>query len=253
MQAQAIVQLASYKAKGGRGMVQIAGQCLNLVLEDLKLNRELKVNRFTQMVTIPPATYGPFILESDYLRTYDMFYPVSTSGAGGAASSEIIFLNMVTMEQFDAEFKSPSISDYPYEFATDLSTQAAAAATATATALAGVPTTSPGLFFVYPQTNGQIVVTHRYFANQPDIPAPETSTVTPWFAYTEYLVQATAGRLMGVTGDDREQSYLKMAEEMLRPYLIMEGDEQQTVKQIRLDPRHFRSARGTKPTKVMPF
>lgn len=253
MLARDICLLASRKAKGGTGMVGIAGQCLNLVLEDLMLNRNLKSNRLTQLVTIQPATYGPFVLESDYRRTYDMFYPVSTTGVGGAASSEIIFLNPVTMEQFDAEFKSPSIADYPYEFATDLSTQARDAATAVATLAAGVTTTSPGFFYVYPQTNGTIVLTHRYFANQLAIPAPETSTTVPWFEYTEYLVQATAGHMMGVTGDDREVAYLAEAEKMLRPYLIMEGDEQQTVKQIRLDPRHFRAARGTKPTKVMPF
>jgi hypothetical protein len=254
MQAKAICLMVSQIAKGGTGMVDIAGQWLNLVLEDLKLNKNLKINRFTQMVTIPPATYGPFVLESDYLRTYDMFYPVSTSGAGGAASSEIIFLNMVTIEQFDAEFKSPSISDYPYEFATDLSTQAAATATTMATAAnGGVTTTSPGLFYVYPQTNGSIVVTHRYLANQPDITSPATSTAVPWFPYTEYLITAAAAGMMGTNGDDRYDSFKERADKMLRPYLIMEGDEQQTVKQIRLDPRHFRSARGTKPTKTMPF
>lgn len=253
MQAQEICLLASREAKGGTGMVILAGQYLNLALEDLMLHRDLKVNRFTQMVTIPPATYGPFVLETDYRRTYDMFYPVTTSGAGGSQSSEIIFLNMVTMEQIDAEFKSPSIADYPYEFATDLSTQAADAATVLATAAAGTPTTSPGLFYVYPQTNGQIVVTHRYFANRDPISGPETSTATPWFEYTDYLVKKTAARMMGVTGDDRQAQYLADCENMLRPHLIMQGDEQQTVKSIRLDPRHFRSARGTKPTKTMPF
>jgi len=34
MQAKQIVQLASWEAKGGTGMVNIAGQYLNVVLED---------------------------------------------------------------------------------------------------------------------------------------------------------------------------------------------------------------------------
>jgi hypothetical protein len=46
-----ICLLASREAKGGAGMVALAGQYLNLVLEDLKLNRDLKVNRVTQTLT----------------------------------------------------------------------------------------------------------------------------------------------------------------------------------------------------------
>jgi hypothetical protein len=252
MNAQQIVQLASFKAKGGTGMVALVGQCLNVVLEELKLNKDLKVNRVTQMVTIPPASYGPFLLEGDYLRTYDMFYPLPTSG-GGTSSSITQFLTPVTMEQFDAEFKSPSISNYPYERATDLSSQAQAAATAAATALAGTPTTSAGYFYVYPQSSGTIVVTHRYMVNQPDIAAPETSKVVPWFPYTQYLITATAAEMMGVTGDNREKEYRELAMTMLRPHLIMEGDEQETVRAIRLDPRKFHFARGLKPTKAAPY
>ena len=40
---------------------------------------------------------------------------------------------------------------------------------------------------------------------------------------------------------------------MLRPYLIMEGDEQKAVHEVKLDPRHFRSKRGVRPTKVNPY
>src|SRR5882724_7682071 len=220
MQASQICLLASQIAKGGTGMVNIAGQWLNLVLEDLKLNRDLKVNRVTQVGVVQPGTYGPFTLEADYLRTYDMWYPLPTSG-GGTASSMTQFLVPVTMEQFDAEFKSPSISNYPYEFATDLSTQAQA----DAAIIVGGP--SAGLFYIYPQTSGQIALTHRYMKNQPDITSPAQSTVTPWFSYTEYLITATAAGMMGVTGDDRADAFRAKAQEMLRPHLIMEGDEQE--------------------------
>jgi hypothetical protein len=249
MQAKQIVLLANQIAKGAvTGMVQITGQMLNLVLEDLKLNRDLKVNRVTQMITCQPGTYGPFALEGDYLRTYDLFYPMPAA-SGSTVTGLTIRLTSVTMEQFDMEFKSPSTSNYPYEFATDLSTQAIA----TAATLVTPPASSAGLIFIYPQSSGQLVLTHRYMVNQPDIPSPETSTVVPWFSYTDYLITATAARMMGVTGDDRHDSFMALADKMLRPHLIMEGDEQETVKMLRLDPRHFRAQTGLKPTKNYPF
>lgn len=249
MQASAICLMASRIAKGGAGMVSIAGQWLNLVLEDLKLNKNLKVNRVTQSITVQPGVYGPFALEADYLRTYDLFYPLPVAG-GGTASSMTQFLTPVTMAQFDAEFKSPSISNYPYEFATDLSTQAQVWSGGSQ----GSGTlTSAGQLFVYPQSSGTIVMTHRYMKNQPDLPTPETSTQAPWFEYTEYLITAIAANMMGVTGDDRFAQYRQMAQDMLRPHLIMEGDEQEAVHSVDLDPRRFKFKRGLKPTKASPL
>ena len=246
MQSAQICLLASQVAKGGTGMLPLAGQWLNLVLEDLKLNKDLKVNRVTQMITVQAGIYGPFALESDYLRTYDLFFPIPAAGA--ATSGGITqFLYPCTMEQFDSEFKDPSTANYPYEFATDLSTQAQT----TAAALASGP--SAGLLYIYPQSSGQIQLTHRYMINQPDISVPETSTTVPWFPYTEYLVTATAANLMGVTGDDRSDAFRSRAQDMLRPHLIMEGDEQGTVHSIRLDPRRFHFSKGLKPTKAYPF
>ena len=244
MQSQAICLLASREAKGGTGMVALAGQYLNLVLEDLKLKRDLKINRVTQSLTVSTGTYGPFALEADYLRTYDLWYPLQTP------NGTTMFLDPITMEQWDEEFKSTPTSNYPYEFATDLSTRAQVWS-------GGAPgngtLTSAGQLFIYPQTTGTIVLTHRYMKNQPDLLAPESSTLTPWFDYSMYLITETAGRLMGVTGDERQQQYLERAEKMLRPYLIMEGDEQKAVHEVKLDPRHFRSKRGVRPTKVNPY
>lgn len=406
MQAKDICLLASREAKGGAGMVALAGQYLNLVLEDLKLNRDLKVNRVTQLVTVGTGTNGPFSLETDYLRTYDMFYPLQ------GPSGETQFLIPITMEQYDAEFKGTQTANYPYEFATDLSTQAQAASAVTAggavtalpyaatgmgyltnpaftfggpgtgaagtatlqavaavifaagvgyvngeivtlvggtftrpatirivlsgsfyevvdggsyTILPGTPTNFGGLnvtgaagslattggsgagltlmavwglgngvvtaggadyavapavtvtggtpntagtmtasvspittsgkgqFYIYPQSNGSLVLTHRYMRDQPDMVAPETSTAVPWFPFAGYLVKRTAASLMGVTGDDRQAQYLTDCENMLRPHLIMEGDEQQAVHRVRLDPRQFKSSRGLRPTKLNPY
>lgn len=249
MQAKDICLLASREAKGGTGMVTIAAQYLNLVLEELKLLRNLKVNRVTQSITVQSGLYGPFALEADYLRTYDLFYPLPTSG-GATSSSMTQFLVPITMEQFDAEFKSPSISNYPYEFATDLSTDAQVWSGGSS----GVGLlTSAGQLFIYPQTSGTIVLTHRYMKNQPDLINPAQSSDQPWFAYSDYLVVATAGRLMGVTGDDRADAYRARSEMMLRPYLIEEGDEQSAVHEIKLDPRKFKFHNSLKPTKANPF
>jgi len=254
VQAQQICLLASQAAKGGgqafgSGMTPIAGQYLNIVLEDLVLNKDLKINRVTQSITVTAGGYGPFALEADYIRTYDLFYPLPTSG-GATSSSSTQFLTPITMQQFDAEFKSPSISNYPYEFATDLSTQAQVWSGG---AQGSGSLTSAGQMFIYPQTSGTIVMTHRYMRNQPYIMQPELNVATPWFPFTDYLVKATAARLMGTTGDDRHSTWLKEAEEMLRPHLIMEGDEQQAIHQVELDPRRFKFHRGLKPTKASPF
>lgn len=378
-------------------MVALAGEKLNLVLQDLKLNRDLKVNRVTTTLQLQGGTNGPFNLPMDYLRTYDMFFPLQ--GPNGMTQ----FLHPITMEQYDQEFKAAQTANYPYEFATDLSTQAQAAsgtpsntgtvdsvtvgnpgtgyvnppgafftggggtgatcvphlsylaaaipaggagytagdiltvvggaglrpARFSATVAAGVVvgvvpidggdyTTYPGIaaattggtgagctltlangiissilvtnpgsgytsapavtilpqngfptatavlgttgaqngkgqLYIYPQSTGLIAVTHRYMRDQPDIANPSTSTETPWFPYDAYLIKATAEMMMGITGDDRQPQYSTRCEEMLRPHLIMEGDEQQTVHAVRLDPRHFRTNRGLRPTKQNPW
>lgn len=250
MQAQQICLLASYAAKGGQGMVQLAGLHLNLVLEDLKLVYNLKMNRVVQTITAQVGSFGPFALEADYLRTYDLFYPIPASG-GGTSSGIPQMLTPITMEEWDAEFKDPSVANYPWEYATDLSTQAQVWS-------GGSPgsgtMTSAGSLFIYPQTSGTIQLTHRYMKNQPDMVTPETSIKTPWFPNTGYLIEETAARMMGITGDDRKEQFHQRAKEMLRPYLIMEGDEQQSVHRIKLDAKHFRSAAGgTKPTKANPY
>ena len=239
--ASQICLYASRIAKGGTGMVALAGQALNLVLEDLWQVRNLMVNRVTQNVTVQPASYGPFDLPPSYARTYDLWYPLPTSG-GGTASSMTQFLAKITMEQFDSEFKSPSISNYPYEFACDLSSEALLASA-----------NGAGQFYIYPQTSGQIVLTHRYMIKRPDITNPETSSTVPWFEHTQYLIQATAAQMMQITGDDRWMGMQKSAEELLRPYLIMQGDEQPSIYNVKLDPRHFHYAKGLKPTKASPL
>lgn len=229
--AQQIVQDACIAAKCPN-YLQLGGRKLNLVLNDLVLHRDLQMNRVTIPINVSAASNGPFNLAADYLRTYDLFYfiPITSPNAGLPQ-----FLDNVGLRVFDSEFKDPSIANYPYEFATDLSPQA---------------TQQPGLLYIYPQTSGSVTLTHRYMINRADIVTPESSGLIPWFPDQDYLVKATAVHLMEITDDSRHDAWVKQCEDMLRTHLIMEGDEQGTVHEVRLDPRRFKSNKVMRPTKV---
>jgi len=229
LQAQQIVTLACQIAKCP-GFTQIGGQMLNMALEDLWLHRDLKINRVTEFITVQANNFGPFTLPLNYLRTYDLFFEQNNLP---------YFLNPISTEEYDQEFKDPSIANYPYEFMTILVDETTAQAQ-----------NSAGTLFIYPQSSGQITLTHRYMVKQPDITTPETSPVIPWFPDQDYLIKATAARLMDITDDTRRESFLAQCDAMLRIHLIMEGDEQQVVKSVRLDPRRFHTNRTLKPTKI---
>jgi hypothetical protein len=231
LQSQQIVNLALQIAKCP-GFTAQGGQFLNMVLEDLWLHRDLKINRVTEFITVQANNYGPFTLPQNYQRTYDLFFEQNNLP---------YFLNPISTQEWDQEFKDPSIANYPYEFMTILFDEV--------TALAQTPP-SAGNLFIYPQSSGQIVLTHRYMVKQPDITAPETSTVIPWFPDQDYLITATAARLMQITDDARRPEFIQEANKMLGLQIIMEGDEQQVVKSVKLDPRRFHSNRTLKPTKI---
>ncbi len=229
LQAQQIVSLACSIAKCP-GFTAQGGQMLNMALEDLWLHRDLKINRVTAPINVAANNNGPFPLEADYLRTYDLFF---------SQNNLPYFLHPISIEQYDQEFKDPSIANYPYEFATILLPEDQRQAASSA-----------GSLFIYPQSSGQITLTHRYMVMRPDISAPETSTAIPWFPDSDYLIKATACRLMDISDDTRKDKFLQDCENMLRTHLIMEGDEQQVVKSVRLDPRRFHTNRTLKPTKL---
>lgn len=244
MNLQQITLLVSQTAKGGAGMVHIAGQCVTAILENLKLVRDLKMNRVTATLNVAPGGFGPFPLPADYLRTYDMSYPLQTP------NGTTQFLTLITMEQWDQEFKGILTADYPYEFATDLSTQAQVWSGGSQ---GNGTLTSAGNVFIYPASNGQLAITHRYMRNQPDYSLPETNTLAPWFPFSQYLIEAASAMMMGVTGDSRKKEFEDRSEALLHPYLIQEGDEQTAIKEVKLDPRRFHSPRAVRPTKTQPY
>jgi hypothetical protein len=215
------------------GFLSQGGIFLNMTLEDLWLHRDLKINRVTEFITVQANNFGPFTLPQNYQRTYDLFFEQNNLP---------YFLNPISTEEYDQEFKDPSIANYPYEFMTILYDET--------TALQQVPP-SAGQLFIYPQSSGQIVLTHRYMVKQPDISVPETSAVIPWFPDQDYLITATASRLMQLTDDTRRDKFLADLDRMLRTHMISgDGDEQKVVNSVRLDPRRFHTNRTLKPTKL---
>ncbi len=227
--AQQIVQDAATIAKAP-GFTQIAGRQLNLVLNDLCLHRDLKLNRVKSSIALTVGSNGPFPLTADYLRTYDLFYTVNNFP---------YFLFPMGQDQFDALFKDPSVANYPYAFATDLTNQA---------------TQTAGQLSIYPQSTTALTLTHRYMINRADIASPESSATVPWFPDQDYLVRATAARLMDITDDARRERLMKDCEDMLKTHLIMgDGDEQNVVKSVKLDPQRFHVNRSLRPTKLNPY
>lgn len=211
------------------GFTQQGGQYLNLSLQDLVLHRDLKLNRVQESIAIQVGSNGPFSLTADYLRTYDLFYTVNNFP---------YFLFPMSQEQYDALFKDPSIANYPYAFTTDLTNQA---------------TQGQGQLFIFPQSTSALSMTHRYMIRRADIATPESSSTVPWFPDQDYLIHATALRLMKETDDARYERFVKDAEDMLRIHLIEDGDEQQVVKSIKLDPQRFHTNRSLRPTKLNPY
>ena len=211
------------------GFLAQGGRQLNFVLSDLVLHRNLKVNLVTDYITVTANNNGPFTLEANYLRTYDLWYNVN---------GEPFFLYPCSLKEFDSEERQSGLSNYPYEWASDLSPVAAG---------------NPGLLYVYPQSNTGVTLTHRYYLKQPDITAPETSSTIPWFEDQDYLMMATAMRLMRMTDDDRYQQFVVDCEKLLEKHLLTEGDEQQVVKEVILDPRRFHVGGSNRPTKLDPW
>ena len=209
------------------GMTTQCGQFLNQTLLSLWQIRDLKMNRQVIPVNVGAGTNGPFALPADYQRNYDLFYEVNGMP---------FFLNPIDQRQYDALFKDPTIGNYPYFWDTDWS---------------GYTPDAGGVqLYIYPQTNSGIPLTLRYMRTRPDVAAPQSSSTVPWFPNQDYLIKETAQRMMMVTDDTRQDAFIKQAEDILRPYLIMDGDEQQVVKEVRRDPLRFRPFFGLKPSKA---
>src|SRR5260370_2274288 len=139
LQAQQIVSLACTIAKCP-GLVSEGGQFLNMTLEDLWLHRDLKINRKTESIVVQANNFGPFTLPLNYLRTYDLFFQQNNLP---------YFLNPISTEEYDQEFKDPSIANYPYELMTIFTDETTSH-----------PANPPRHLFIYPPPSHQLTLPH---------------------------------------------------------------------------------------------
>lgn len=224
--AAQIVSLACQEAKCP-GFTSQAGQFLNATLQDLCQNYDLDAALGTFTFSFNSATgqgSGPYTLPADYLRTQvkdgkdEFFYTIQ-----GVPYPLI----QVTKAEYDWMVQTPGFSNYPYNYATDLSQ-------------------SPAQLFVWPPASGSYPCVLRYYQLKPDIATPESSSAVPWFLNTQILIRSVAGRLMGLTGDDRQTAYLGTGDQyplgagtLLNAYLKNVEDREGAVHTVGKDRRRW--------------
>lgn len=230
--AAQIVSLATQIAKVP-GMTVQAGLLLNEVLTELTQDYDLALALNTTTVSVsasgPGNGVGPYSLPSNYLRM---------------ASREVIFLisgvpyvlTQISLSQFDALINTVGISSYPNVYSTN------------------VALTPPG-FYLYPPPNLSITLNIRYYGTLPEIVTPETSTTIPWFPNENYLLKRVTGELMQIAGDPRSESFLGDgpggAIGILRRWLNLQGDKEDTAQVVQLDRRWFGGGGGNfGPSKI---
>lgn len=227
LSAAQIVTLATQKAKCP-GMVAQAGQHLNAILQELCQTYDLADARGTFNFTFNQSNqggtnigFGPYLLPSDYLRTQGgkQFYTYNF---------QPYKMQVVEQWEWDLLTQQPGFNDFPRDFYVDTSQ-------------------NPPQEFVWPPPSITVPVTVRYFRQMPDITAPETSAVVPWFRYQLYLLTRLSGEMMQLTDDDRAEKFLtddaKMnpqgAGVLLRRYLTMKDDPEGRAKVVEMDGRRF--------------
>lgn len=211
------------------GFLVQGGRALNFVLDDLAMHRNLKVNCKLTSIAVTTNNRGPYSLPATYLRLYSLSYI-----AGGNRH----FLIPSNLIQFDVDSSSVTGTGDPMEWATDLSP---------------VGDGGVGLLYITPAPNANLSLDLRYMIKRAQVTSPESSAATPWFEDQDYLVQATAMRMMRVTDDSRYETFVLMCDKLLSTHLLTEGDEQQVVKSVKLDPRMFRMHRNLSATKTDPW
>lgn len=215
-------------------MTSQAGQLYNAILGDLCQTYDFDAARVTLAFNLPGGVNIPYVLPADYLRAAknEMFYTIQ--------GVPYVLISM-DLSEYDALVQTAGFSSFPTAFATDMSV-------------------SPPKMYFWPPSNGAYPATLRYFRQMPDIAAPETSNVVPWFPNSEYLKRRLAGEMCLLTGDDRADSLLSDNEDMhplgagviLRKFLKMQGDTEGRAKTVALDRRRFGgSFSGLKNTKLV--
>jgi len=206
-------------------MAPLAGQLLNNILLELAQDYDLSLTINTTQLTLtgsgPNNGTGPYLLPLNYLRSCSKDLTYYISGVP-------YLLVQITLAQFDLLILTQGVASYPTNYCTDISPLA---------------TGSAPYLYVYPPPVGSLTLQVRYYGSFPDITTPETSTQIPWFPNQTYLKTRLAGELMAITGDQRQEQYLGDGPQgsigILRRFLNLQGDREDTGSQIILDPRNF--------------
>lgn len=227
--AQQIVTLAAQIARTP-AMTSQAGQFLNLVLEELCQTYNLDSARTSYTFDFAVSSgSGPYDLPTDYLR-------MANDGIWYTISGVKYPMISVDLSEFDAMVQTAGNQSYPTFYATDTAT-------------------SPVDIYFWAPPSGAYPVTMRYYRQMPTITTPETSSDTPWFPNTNYLVTRVAGELMKISGDKRADIFLGTspsgAQGILDRFLKLEDDDLNRAKRVQLDRRYFGRATDLPNTKLV--
>jgi hypothetical protein len=225
--AAQIVTLACQEAKAP-GYTSQAGQFLNLTLQDLCQDYDLDAALGSFAFTFNSVTgqgSGPYTLPADYLRTQVIDGKDTFLYTIQGVPYPLI---QVTLAEYKWLVQTPGFNSYPYNYATDVSQ-------------------APPQLFVWPPASGAYAATMNYYKLMPDIATPETSAAVPWFRNTQVLIRSVAGRLMGLTGDDRQMDYMGEDPErypnswkaILEAWLKNASDREGAVKTVGKDRRRW--------------
>jgi len=218
LQAQQIVALATQQA-GAPGFSVMAGELLNLVLDELCQTYDLDITKGTAAITLGNGS-GPYTLPADYLRSDfgDVYFTINGTPYP---------LTPIDPQEYDMLVQPPSTSSsYPSMYSTSQPTVGAAP-----------------VLYVWPPASSAFPLTVRYRRQMPSITSPETSSEVPWFPNSNYLVTRLAGELMKVTDDTRAAEFLGDgeggAQGILRRYLRLKDDSTNRADFVKLDRRIF--------------
>jgi hypothetical protein len=254
LQSQQIVALACQAAKCPGYTVQ-AGQFLNQILRDLCQFYDFDVNKQTynfsfinsqSSVGFGPGFgpgfvlqnasligFGPYLMPLNWLRAAkdEVYYTISSVPYTMIRVSNAEFETFVTLSGLTA---------FPSYFTIYVGNIDQGVASA---------------MYVWVAPSGSFPVTAYYYALQPDILNPQTSTAIPWFPNQTYLRQKLVATLMAeLTNDDRAAPTMALADANLDKYLKMKDDQEGFAKQVSLDRRLFGKRFSTLPnTKLVGF
>lgn len=130
-------------------------------------------------------------------------------------------LNQMSLAMYDSLFSGPGIQNYPENYATDLNPD-------------------PPVLYLYPPPIIPMQIFMRYQSMPPAISSPSSNTNPPWFPYAQYLIRKVAQEIMLVTDDARYQEMYPVTEAMLQSILKIQGDAENYVRTVGLDPMLFR-------------